>query len=109
MFNARSGTTSCPIWLKRWKALLQELLIILLTGISIFAFGKVMPAKTKAGAMAYMDILGFQEFMDRTEKDKLQRMRDKNLFSKLLPYAIALDVADNWAKAFEGIYQDPIY
>jgi uncharacterized membrane protein len=30
-----------------------------------------------------------------------------NLFSKFLPYAIALDVADNWAKAFEGIYQDP--
>ena len=34
-------------------------------------------------------------------------MGDMNLFSKFLPYAVALDVADNWAKAFEGIYQDP--
>ncbi len=37
----------------------------------------------------------------------LKRLGDINLFSKFLPYAVALDVADNWAKAFEGIYQDP--
>jgi uncharacterized membrane protein len=79
----------------------------ILTGIPVFAFAKVMPVKTRAGASAYMDILGFQEFMNRAEKDRLERMGDMNLFSKFLPYAIALDVADNWAKAFEGIYQDP--
>jgi uncharacterized membrane protein len=54
-----------------------------------------------------MDVLGFQEFMNRAEKDRLERMGDKDLFSRFLPYAIALDVADNWAKAFEGIYQNP--
>ena len=77
-----------------------------LTGLPILGFAKFMPAKTRAGASAYMDILGFQEFMNRAEKDRLERMGDKNLFSKFLPYAIALDVADNWAKAFEGIYQE---
>jgi uncharacterized membrane protein len=79
----------------------------LLTGIPVLAFAKFMPVKTRAGASAYMDILGFQEFLNRAEKDRLERMGDMNLFSKFLPYAIALDVADNWAKAFEGIYQDP--
>jgi len=79
----------------------------ILTGIPILAFAKFMPAKTRAGASAYMDILGFEEFMKRAEKDRLERMADANLFSRFLPYAIALDVADNWAKAFEGIYQDP--
>jgi len=78
-----------------------------LTGLPILLFGRYMPAKTRAGASAYMDILGFQEFMNRAEKDRLERMGDKDLFSKFLPYAIALDVADNWAKAFEGIYQEP--
>jgi uncharacterized membrane protein len=78
-----------------------------MTGLPVLAFSRVMPAKTKAGASAYMDILGFQEFMNRAEKDRLERMGDKDLFSKFLPYAIALDVADNWAKAFEGIYQEP--
>ncbi len=33
-------------------------------------------------------------------------MKDKDLFSRFLPYAIALDVVDNWARAFEGIYQE---
>ncbi len=79
----------------------------ILTGLPVIAIGRFMPAKTRAGASAYMDILGFQEFMNRAEKDRLERMGDKDLFSKFLPYAIALDVADNWAKAFEGIYQEP--
>jgi len=76
------------------------------TGLPVLAFSRIMPAKTKAGAAVYTEILGFQEFMNRAEKDRLERMGDKDLFSKFLPYAIALDVADNWAKAFEGIYQE---
>ena len=86
-----------------WKGVIAGIL----TGASVLGFAKFMPAKTRAGASAYMDILGFQEFMNRAEKDRLERMGDKDLFSKFLPYAIALDVADNWAKAFEGIYQEP--
>jgi uncharacterized membrane protein len=86
-----------------WKGVVAGIL----TGIPVLAFAKFMPAKTRTGAMAYMDSLGFQEFMNRAERDRLERMGDMNLFSKFLPYAIALDVADNWAKAFEGIYQDP--
>jgi uncharacterized membrane protein len=79
----------------------------ILMGFPLIAFGRFMPAKTRAGASVYMDILGFQEFMNRAEKDRLERMGNKDLFSRFLPYAIALDVADNWAKAFEGIYQEP--
>jgi len=78
-----------------------------LTGVPFLLFGRIMPSKTKAGASAYMDILGFQEFLSCAEKDRLQRMGDNNLFSRFLPYAIALDVTDNWAEAFEGIYQEP--
>ena len=79
----------------------------ILTGLPALAFSKAMPAKTRAGASVYMDSLGFQEFLSRAEKDRLERMKDKDLFSRFLPYAIALDVVDNWSKAFEGIYQEP--
>jgi uncharacterized membrane protein len=88
-------------------SIVKVILAWALTGLPILGFAKFMPAKTRAGSSAYMDILGFQEFMNRAEKDKLERMGDKYLFSKFLPYAVALDVADNWAKAFEGIYQEP--
>jgi len=79
----------------------------ILMGLPVFFFAKFMPAKTKTGASVYMDILGFREFMIRAEKDHLERMGDSHLFSKFLPYAMALDVTDNWAKAFQGIYQQP--
>jgi len=79
----------------------------LLVGLSVWAFARSMPAKTREGASACMHILGFQEFLNRAEKDQLERMKDRNLFSTFFPYALALDVADNWAKAFEGIYQEP--
>ncbi|MDA8433203.1 MAG: DUF2207 domain-containing protein [Nitrospiraceae bacterium] len=79
----------------------------LLAGLPVFGFARLMPAKTRAGASAYMDIRGFEEFLNRAEKDRLVRMNDENLFSKFLPYALALNVAENWGKAFEGIYQQP--
>ena len=78
----------------------------ILVGLPVFIFSKYMPAKTRTGADTYMHILGFQEFLNRAEKDQLERMKDRNLFSTFFPYALALDVADNWAKAFEGIYQE---
>lgn len=77
-----------------------------LTFLSVAAFARAMPAKTAAGAAAHMGILGFREFLNRAEKDKIERMGDKDLFSKYLPYAIALDVADRWSKAFKEIYQE---
>ena len=79
----------------------------ILTGLPVLGLAKHMPAKTRAGAAVYQHILGFQEFLNRAEKDQLERMKDQNLFSKFFPYALALNVADNWAKAFEGIYQEP--
>lgn len=79
----------------------------LLAALPVYGLSRFMPAKTRTGAAAYMDVLGFEEFLNRAEKDRLIRMKDENLFSKFLPYALALDVADNWAKAFEGIYQAP--
>lgn len=79
----------------------------ILSALPVLAFSGSMPAKTRSGSAAYTDLLGFQEFMNRAEKDRLERMGDRDLFSKFLPYAIALDVADNWARAFEGIDQAP--
>lgn len=79
----------------------------ILTGIPVLGFARFMPAKTISGAKALNDVKGFEEFLSRAEKDRLERMKDENLFEKYLPYAIALNVVDNWASAFEGIFQKP--
>lgn len=78
-----------------------------LTGLPVIGFARFMPAKTKEGVDIYNHVLGFREFLSRAERDRLERMADENLFSRFLPYAIALDVVENWADAFEGIYQAP--
>lgn len=85
----------------------RALLAGILTGIPVLAFARFMPSKTAEGARALADIKGFEEFLSRAEKDRLERIKDEHLFEKFLPYAMALNVADNWAEAFEGIYQKP--
>ncbi len=78
-----------------------------LCGLAVLLFAPFMPVKTLKGVKVLGRIKGFEEFLLRAEKDRLERMNDKNLFEKYLPYAIALGVSDRWAKAFEGIYQEP--
>lgn len=85
----------------------RSVLAGILTGIPLLAFAKFMPSKTIEGARTLADIKGFEEFLRRAEKDRLERMKDENLFSKYLPYAMALNVEEEWAEAFEGIYQKP--
>jgi len=78
-----------------------------LCGIVVLAFAVIMPVKTVRGVKALERTRGFEEFLMRAEKDRLERMNDPRLFEKYLPYAIALGISDRWAKAFEGIYQEP--
>ena len=78
-----------------------------LSGAVVILFAPFMPVKTLKGVKALGRIKGFEEFLLRAEKDRLERMNDPRLFEKYLPYAIALGVSDRWARAFEGIYQEP--
>jgi hypothetical protein len=78
----------------------------ILTGLIIAAFAHAMPAKTRVGATVLMDIRGFQEFMNRADRDRIERL-GKAVFYQYLPYAIALDVTDQWAEAFDGLCDQP--
>jgi uncharacterized membrane protein YgcG len=77
----------------------------ILSGLIIGIFGHLMPARTVAGARALEGALGFEEFLDRVESDRFDRIvKTPAMFEKFLPFAMALGVERNWAKAFEGIY-----
>ena len=60
------------------------------------------------GMLVLAKVLGFREFLQLTEKDKLDLLNAPELqpetFEKFLPYAMVLGVEDKWAKKFEGIY-----
>ncbi len=77
----------------------------ILSGVIIGVFGHFMPARTVEGARTLEGALGFEEFLDRVESDRFDRIvKTPAMFEKFLPFAMALGVERNWAKAFEGIY-----
>ncbi len=69
-------------------------------------FARVMTAKTVKGARTQIAVLGFQEFMNRVDADRL-RLMPPTTFEKYLAYAMALGVEHHWAQAFAGIVKDP--
>lgn len=68
------------------------------------AFSRAMPRRTRKGVELRSWALGFEEFVDRVERDKLEADRARHVFESLLPYAMALGVAAAWAREFEDIY-----
>lgn len=64
--------------------------------LTVRLFVDAMPAKTAKGARLARYCLGFQEFVTRVEKDRLERMskEDPTLFERVLPYAVVLGCAD---------------
>lgn len=85
---------------------IKSVIAIWLSVAVVFLFGMIMPAKTHAGALARMQTLGFQEFMNRADRDRIERLGPE-VYYRYLPYAIALNVSDHWTEAFEGLLTEP--
>jgi uncharacterized membrane protein len=67
-----------------------------------------MPARTVKGARLAEQVKGFGEFLRRVEKDRFERVvKTPEMFERYLPYAMALQVEDRWARAFQDIYTEP--
>jgi len=80
----------------------------ILSGAIVAGFGWIMPARTVQGARALEGVLGFEDFLSRVEGDRLRRMvKTPDMFEKFLPFAMALGVEKEWARAFEDIYRQP--
>lgn len=78
----------------------------IVSAIIWWLFARQMTAKTVNGGRTRVAVLGFQEFMNRVDADRLKRM-PSDTFEKFLPYAMALGVEHHWAQAFAGIIKDP--
>lgn len=79
-----------------------------LAGAIVLGFAPAMPRRTRRGRKVYEQIRGFQEFVERVDRDRLERLGrlDPSRFEALLPFAIVLGVADQWADAFADIYTE---
>ncbi len=84
-------------------------LSVVLSGIFILIFSRFMPRKTKKGSLAKEEILGFREFIERAERDRIEKLakEDPTLFDRVLPYALVFGLGDRWAEAFHDMYKSP--
>ena len=86
----------------------NALVVPLAAGVAVLllflAFSAAMPRRTRSGVALRNWGLGFEEFVDRVETETLERQRARNVFETLLPFAMALGVAEKWSERFEGLY-----
>ncbi len=78
-----------------------------LSFVAIVFTSRVMPRKTRKGRIAWERVSGLEEYIRRAEVEDLREQEKRNIFERLLPYAIAFNLADRWAKSFEGLYREP--
>ncbi|MDD5016749.1 MAG: DUF2207 domain-containing protein [Eubacteriales bacterium] len=69
----------------------------------------IMRKRTKQGSEWYGKILGFRNFIEKAEKDRILKLVEENpsYFYNVLPYAYVLGVTNKWAKNFESIGVEP--
>jgi uncharacterized membrane protein YgcG len=73
-----------------------------LSGLALIALSPFMPRRSWHGARRLVEVRGFQEFLERAEKDRLERLPPDTLH-RFLPWAIALGVSERWIYNFDGI------
>ncbi len=73
----------------------------------LIGFALLMPKRTEAGVTAYHHALGFKQYIEAAETERVKWQEKQNIFFDVLPYAMIFGVADKWAKAFEGKLQQP--
>ena len=93
-------------WANFFNSALLLLVCLPVAAMIWWLFARVMTAKTIKGGQVRVAVLGFQEFMNRVDGERLKIM-PPTTFEKFLPYAMALGVEHHWAQAFAGIVKDP--
>ncbi len=76
-----------------------------LAGLVVGGFAYLMPRRTWRGVKLLAHLRGFQEFLERAEKDRLERL-PPDTFHRWLPWAIALGVTEQWIHRFQAVTVD---
>lgn len=83
--------------------------LVLLDVVLVFCIIFNFNIRTTEGVEELGDIVGLKNFIEATEKDRLNLMlkEDPSIFYNVLPYAYVLGVYDKWCKKFEELAITP--
>ncbi len=92
-----------PSWLDAYGIALP--IMIGVSGFVLLGWSRAMARRTWRGVQVLASVRGFQEFLERAEKDRLERMPADTLH-RFLPWAISLGVTERWIFNFDGVKVD---
>ena len=79
-------------------------------GLGVIAIGlvtlvttRMAPARTAAGSAVLAQTQGFRLYLATAEADQLRFEEGEDLFSRYLPFAIAFDLTQRWARVFADL------
>ncbi len=82
------------------------LAFLVIIGLNLVFF-HLIKAPTKAGRRLMDQVEGFKMYLARAEQDRLDRLHPPEMtperYEKYLPYALALDVENEWSEQFAGV------
>lgn len=81
--------------------------------VSFILYYYLIKATTEKGAQAKADINGFKMYLEAAEENRLNLSmppeHTPQLFEQMLPYAVALDLENKWARKFDKVLADAGY
>jgi uncharacterized protein (TIGR04222 family) len=80
---------------------------VVLGGLVIMASASRMPARTPKGTAVLRRVRGFRTVIEKADTYMARWAEQENIFTSFLPYAIVFGCTEKWAKAFEGLAQEP--
>ena len=88
---------------------LDTLMGLGILGLGSFLFSFIMFKHGPFGHKQYKKLMGFREFIDKAEKDRLRLLLDENpdYFGLTLSYAIGLGMANRWVEKFGPMLTTP--
>lgn len=93
--------------------LVREEVVMLYSGLAAavvcYFLVTLSERRTEQGHRWTEAVMGFKQFIARTEKDRIIRMveEDPSYFYHILPYAMVFGVTDKWARTFQDLVISP--
>ena len=83
----------------------QLFISLLSSSIIVFFFGKIMPKRAHFGNKIYKHLIGFAEFIEIAEKERLETLisKNENYFSETIAFAIIMGKGKIWSEKFNEL------
>lgn len=104
LFAVGVGLTALMLGKKGVFAPAPLIIAGVLTAPQVLMLAPFMPRKTAKGRRTLEHVRGLEEFIQRAELPMIDARLRQAQFEDLLPYAMALGLASEWAAKFDGLF-----